>query len=134
VRCSPWMLLIRKLNCRRYIRVAPNNLRMLVSYSRSGKLCFTSDSGFCDVCIQPCPSSHSSCRPAQDSTGRVSIMTMTCQGRCTILTWQMFFVRCITRQDGRTDFLTAIMGANDKDKTPLNLTYDELHSNSTMFV
>ncbi|KAL4902034.1 hypothetical protein BDW74DRAFT_169779 [Aspergillus multicolor] len=41
----------------------------------------------------------------------------------------------IDRQDGRSDFLTLIMGGeNERGKTNLDLSYDELHSNATLLV
>ncbi|EAW16200.1 cytochrome P450 [Aspergillus fischeri NRRL 181] len=41
---------------------------------------------------------------------------------------------CINRQDGRSDFLTHIMGDKSSNPTELELSYDELHSNATVLM
>ncbi|EAA64715.1 hypothetical protein AN2610.2 [Aspergillus nidulans FGSC A4] len=41
---------------------------------------------------------------------------------------------CVDRQDGRSDFLTHIMGDKSRDPTELELSYDEVHSNATVLM
>ncbi|KAL2850177.1 cytochrome P450 [Aspergillus pseudoustus] len=41
---------------------------------------------------------------------------------------------CVDRQDGRSDFLTHIMGDKSRDPTELELSYEEVHSNATVLM
>lgn len=44
------------------------------------------------------------------------------------------FYSCVDRHDGRSDFLTHIMGDKSSNPTDLELSYDELHSNATVIM
>ncbi|GAQ03172.1 isotrichodermin C-15 hydroxylase [Aspergillus lentulus] len=44
------------------------------------------------------------------------------------------FSSCVDRHDGRSDFLTHIMGDKSSNPTDLELSYDELHSNATVIM
>ncbi|GKZ69421.1 hypothetical protein AnigIFM50267_004616 [Aspergillus niger] len=44
------------------------------------------------------------------------------------------FRDCIDRQDGRSDFLTHIMGHKSRNPTEVELSYGELHSNATVLM
>jgi hypothetical protein len=44
------------------------------------------------------------------------------------------FSSCVDRHDGRSDFLTHIMGDKSSNPAELELSYDELHSNATVLM